>query len=176
MTAVARSKAGSLEGWIALYTKPRQENVAIVNIERQGFEVYCPTIIRTRRHARKVEQVRRPLFPAYVFVRLNEQKFQWRPLLSTHGVQSVVRFRDKLGFMPRGFVEDLRANEIAGNLQQMAAPEVIPGMRVKMMDGPFESLIAEVLSLPEKDRVWLLLDIMGRQVRIQQDIWSIECK
>ena len=94
-------------------------------------------------------------------------------MLSTYGVQSVVRFSNKLGFMPDGFVEDLRNNELAGNLQQLAAPKIKPGMQVKMLDGPFQDIIAKVLSFPEKDRVWLLLDIMGRQVRIQQDIWSV---
>lgn len=173
MSASANQEEIRREGWIALCTKPNQEQTAITNIERQGFEAYCPTIMRTRKHARKVDQVRRPLFPSYVFARLDGQKFQWRPLLSTYGVQSVVRFSNKLGFMPDGLIEDLRDNELAGNLQQLAAPKVRPGMRVKMMEGPFQDIIAKVLSLPEKDRVWLLLDIMGRQVRIQQDIWSI---
>lgn len=176
MNAPASSEEIRQEGWIALCTKPNQEQTAIVNIERQGFEAYCPSIMRTRRHARKVDQVRRPLFPSYVFARLDGKKLQWRPLLSTYGVQSVVRFSNKLGFMPDGLIEDLRDNEHAGNLQQLAAPKIRPGMQVKMMDGPFQDIIAKVLSLPEKDRVWLLLDIMGRQVRIQQDIWSISHK
>lgn len=150
MSASANNEGDRQEGWIALCTKPNQEKTAITNIERQGFEAYCPTIMRTRKHARKVEQVRRPLFSSYVFVRLDGQKFQWRPLLSTYGIRSVVRFNNRLAFMPEGFIEDLRDNELAGNLQHLAAPRVEPGMQVKMMAGPFQNIIAKVLSLPEK--------------------------
>lgn len=173
MNVVTSNQQAQRLGWIALYTRAHQENTAIANIARQGFDAYCPMIARLRRHARKTEEVRRPLFPSYVFVRLDEDRFQWRPLLSTVGVRSVVRFRENLGFMPEGFVEKLRAYEATGRLQQAVAPALEPGTNVKILDGPFENLIATVLSIPEKDRVWLLLDIMGREVRIQQETWSL---
>lgn len=163
-------------GWIALYTKANQEKTAITNIERQGFDAYCPMIERIRKHARKIDMVRRPLFPSYVFVRLDEQKFQWRLLLSTIGVQSVIRFNNRLGFMPDGLIDELREYEEHNILRQKMALKVKPGMKVKMLDGPFQNLIAKVLSLPEKDRVWLLLEIMGSEVRVQHDIWSVTSK
>ena len=173
MSSAEKSEKVRSTGWIALYTKANQEKTAITNIERQGYRAYCPMIERTRKHARKIDKVRRPLFPSYVFARLDEQKFQWRPLLSTIGVQSVIRFNDKLGFMPDGFVEELLSFEEKDKLRAMTAPKFKAGTEVKMLDGPFENLIAKVLSLPEKDRVWLMLDIMGRKVRIQHDVWSI---
>jgi len=176
MSALAENQQMRSTGWIALYTKANQERTALTNIKRQNFSAYCPMIERTRKHARKVEKVRRPLFPSYVFVRLDEQKFQWRPLLSTIGVQSVIRFNDRLGFMPEGFVEELQDFEKKDKLRAMTAPKFMAGMKVKMLDGPFQNLIAKVLSLPEKDRVWLLLDIMGRKVRIQHDVWSVTLK
>jgi transcriptional antiterminator RfaH len=84
-----------------------------------------------------------------------------------------VRFNDRLGFMPEGFVEELRDYEEHNILRQKMALKIKLGMEVKMLDGPFQNLIAKVLALPEKDRVWLLLDIMGREVRVQHDLWSL---
>ncbi len=160
--------------WIALYTKPNQEQLAIENIKRQSYDVYCPMVSKTRRHARKTEMVRRPLFPSYLFVRLNVQCSQWRPLLSTRGVQSLVKFGERLGEVPLGFISDLRAHEDSGVLDQLIQPKVAPGDKVEIMDGPFKNLIAQVVSLPEKDRVWLLLDMMGQSVRISQKVSALE--
>ena len=160
-------------GWIALYTKANQEKTALANVIRQGYDAYCPMIERMRRHARRADKVRRPLFPSYVFVRLEEGRRQWRPLLSTLGVRTVVRFREKLGFLPEGFVEQLRSFEKADQLQQLAAPQFKPGTKVQITEGPFENMLATVLSLSEQDRVWLLIDIMGREARIEHDVWAL---
>jgi len=155
--------------WFALYTKANQESIAIQHIERQSFEVYCPMMTRTRRHARKVEQVKRPLFPSYICVRFSRTRDQWRPLLSTRGVRSLVKFGDSVGLLPEDFVEHLRAHEDAGRLSQFLLPKVEPGDCVTLTEGPFRNFVARVLSAPEKDRVWLLLDVMGRQTRVLQD-------
>ena len=159
--------------WIALYTKANQENIAITHIERQSFETYSPMITHTRRHARRIEQVRRPLFPSYVFVRFSQKGTQWRPLLSTRGVPFLVKFGDKIGLLPEGFVEDLRRYEKSGKLHQAIAPKVKPGDQVTLSAGPFQNCIARVLSLPEKERVWLLLEMMGQQVRVSQSICTL---
>ncbi len=154
--------------WIVLHTKPNQENLALENIKRQAFEVYCPMITVTRRHARRRETVKRPLFPGYVFAKWNTQRQQWRPLLSTRGVQSVVRFGNVPGMLPKEFVRELAASEQSGELDHLISHKFAPGDDVVIQEGPFREVIAKVLSLPENDRVWLLMDMMGRQVRILQ--------
>lgn len=160
----------SEDQWIALYTKVNQEKVAIENLKRQAFDAYCPMMLRTRRHARKVEQVKRPIFPSYVFVHFDGKHRKWRSLLSTRGVQSLVKFGDRIGFLPASMISEMRVYENEGKLQQMIAPHVKPGDKVTLTEGPFKNLIAKVLSLPEKDRIWVLLDMMGQKVRVSQNI------
>ena len=53
--------------WFAVRTKARQEEIAAMHYMRQGFTVYSPKVQSIRRHARKTEQVMRPLFPGYIF-------------------------------------------------------------------------------------------------------------
>lgn len=170
MSKPAKNKPIFPVGWIVIYTKPNQEKTAIINIERQGFKTYCPMIESTRKHTRKNNKISRPLFPSYVFVHLDEKNFRWRPLLSTTGVLSVICFNDRPGFVPRGFVEELQEKAPTGML---IIPQFPINAQVKILDGHFQGLIAKIISLPEKDRIWLLLDIMGRKVRVQQNIWSL---
>lgn len=174
MSAPHQLAPASDTGWLAIYTRPNQEEIAVSNIARQGYDAYCPTIERRRSHARRVELVRRPLFPSYVFARLDANKPQWRRLLSTRGVATVVRFNDRPGFLPHELITQLRSCEQHNRLAEAVAPKFEPGTEVRIVDGPFRDFVARVLSANEKDRVWLLLDIMGQAVRVQYEAWSLE--
>jgi transcriptional antiterminator RfaH len=46
---------------------PHREHVAIENLTRQKFVVYCPMELKRIRHARRTQDVVRPLFPGYIF-------------------------------------------------------------------------------------------------------------
>ena len=60
--------------WAAVNTQPHREQVAHANLERQGFVTYCPVVRRRRSHARRVDEVLRPLFPGYLFVNVSLER------------------------------------------------------------------------------------------------------
>ena len=107
--------------WIVLTTHPHREDFAIENLVRQDYEAYCPMIVKRIKHARRVYDANRPLFPGYIFVERPVQRHLWRPLLSTFGVRSVVCHGETPSLLPAGFVESLRAREIDGAIQK---PEI----------------------------------------------------
>lgn len=167
------NRHSSTSHWITIYTKPKQEGIAMTNIIRQGYDVYCPMVMRRVSHARKVQTVLRPLFPNYIFVKLEQHKQQWRPLLSTKGVTSVVCFDNKPSLLPATLIDQLRSSEAEGNLVESTAPQFKPGDEVNITDGPFKNFIAKTLSVADKDRIWLMLDLMGQSVRTKHETWSI---
>lgn len=67
-------------GWAVINTQPHREHIAVENLQRQDFIPYCPLIRRHLRHARRVTDVLRPLFPGYLFVRVNPDIERWRPI------------------------------------------------------------------------------------------------
>ncbi len=93
--------------WIVASTHPHKERMAVENLSRQGFHAYCPRIRKRVRHARRMQQVLRPLFPSYVFIRLNPHLEQWRSIASTLGVRSLIRFGEKPATLPDQFVAGL---------------------------------------------------------------------
>ena len=103
--------------WIAANTHANAESTAIINLERQQYRCYCPSVMVQRRHARKVETVRRPFFPGYVFVDIESRKGIWRPIMSTVGIRAVVRFGEKLGVVPTGLVQTMQEREAEGDLR-----------------------------------------------------------
>ena len=76
--------------WTLVATPQRKERCARLNLERQGFVVYCPMVPTQIRHARVLSQVLRPLFPGYLFVQICQDAESWRPILSTIGVRALI--------------------------------------------------------------------------------------
>jgi transcriptional antiterminator RfaH len=159
------------DNWIVASTHPHKEQLALDNLARQGFHSYCPRIRRRTRHARRLQVVLRPLFPGYVFIRLNPEKEQWRSIASTFGVRSLIRFGERPGTVPDQFVCGLRSTEAGGAVTIPRARDSYEvGEKVRMREGPFEGLIATVLSANESERITVLMDLLRRSVRVRISI------
>src|SRR5262245_47364025 len=154
--------------WAAVNTHPHRERIALENLERQGFATYCPFIRRRRSHARRVEEVLRPLFPGYVFVNVKPDEACWRPILSTYGVRTLVRCGDRPSLVHARFIAALLAREIDGAIVRPPVPYQI-GQQVQVVAGPCDGLVATILSLDEKGRISVLLDLMSRRVKTDLD-------
>ncbi len=152
--------------WYAVRTQPHSEGRAVKNLENQGFEVFTPRVARSVRHARRREWRLSPLFPGYTFVRLDASHQRWRPVDSTYGVASIIKIGQTPAPLPAGLIERFKAladenGEITGSAETIAV-----GDRVRVMGGAFDNWIGDVLSLPERDRILLLIHMATRDVRL----------
>ena len=153
--------------WIAVATHANAEAQAVQNLKRQGYECYCPHARVLRRHARRSEAVNRPFFPGYLFVRLDLSRDQWRPILYSRGVRTVVQFGEKLGIVPEGVVEGLIARETGGGIKPPPASERLEvGQQVSLRGTLLDDFLCTVESIEAKDRVCVLLDMMQRTVKL----------
>jgi transcriptional antiterminator RfaH len=67
---------------------------------------------------------------------------------------------------PHGVVEALGAMMGADGLLSFSS-RMRPGQKVRVLTGPFADRIGELVHADEKDRVQILLDIMGVQVTVR---------
>ena len=161
-----------MKAWYAVYTKPQQETVAEANLERQGFETYLPWITHPRRRRGKWLDVTEPLFPRYLFTRLDPAGQDIGPIRSTFGVTRLVTFGDRLRAVPDALIESLRtAAHSASGQYCRSRPLFQPGDHVVVLSGPFEGLAGLFQTTSGKDRVAILLDILGTtsQVLLRRD-------
>ena len=152
--------------WIAVNTHPHREHVAIEHLIRQKFAVYCPMELRRIRHARRVQDVTRPLFPGYIFAEVMPNLSRWRPILSTYGVRAMIRIGDQPAYVDDGFIRGLRAREIDGVIAKPLAPYQV-GQQVRLNGGSFDGLIATIIEMDARDRLVLLTSILNQQVRLK---------
>lgn len=156
--------------WYVAQTHPLSEARAESNLRRQGYAVYLPRFAKRRRHARRVEIVPRPLFPRYLFVGFDPEADRWRAIGSTAGVARLICQGDSPCPVPDGVVEAIRAREDAGGMVIMsAAPRFKPGDRVRMLGGVFVDCLGLFEAVADEHRVAILLDLLGRQVRVLVD-------
>jgi transcriptional antiterminator RfaH len=155
--------------WYAVHTHPREEFKALSHLRRQNYQVYLPRYTKTIRHARKSERVIRPFFPRYLFVRLNLAVNGWRAIRSTVGVNDIVCFGEQPAPLPAGVIEALQGRETEGLIELANKNAIKPGENVIVLNGPFAHQLGLCVSVSDNERVAILLDLLGRKVRVLMD-------
>src|ERR1700733_14782647 len=156
--------------WYVVQTQVNCEAKATQNLIRQGYQVYLPRYLKRRRHARKVDFAAKPLFPRYMFVAIDMAAQRWRSVQSTVGVSRLVTNGDSPAVVPEGVVRALRAREDAKGFVKMdARPAFAPGDKVRVLAGAFMDNAGLFNGMADHDRVSILLDLLGRKVRVVLD-------
>ena len=163
-----------MQHWYVVHCRANSERRAETNLLRQKYEVWLPMYHKTRRHARRVETVLRPLFPRYLFVRLDLSSEPWRPILSTFGVHTIVSGAD--GPLPIGddVVAALQARAGEGGVFDIARSVIKFGDQVRVQGGPMADLEGIFEAELDSDRVMILLKLMGREVRVSVSGGDVE--
>ena len=161
--------------WYAAYTQPHGEAKALEHLARQGYSAYLPRYRRWVRHARQRRLVSRPLFPRYVFVGLDRESQRWRPIRSTVGVLGVVSSGEEPVAVPHEIIDALRRREREGGFDALSpAQSLRTGDAVRVIDGPFQDLVGRLLGVADHERVFVLLDVLGRSVRASVATLAVE--
>ena len=160
-------KTESLSRWYVVQTHINSEAKAASNLVRQGFGVYFPRYLKRRSHARKVDTVARPLFPRYLFVAIDLATQRWRSIQSTIGVSHLVSWRDSPASVSDDVVGALKQREDeAGFVRLERRVNFSPGDTVRLLEGAFTDSLALVEGINDRERVAILLDFLGRKVRV----------
>ena len=156
--------------WYVVQTQVNGETKAEQNLLRQGYQIYLPRYLKRRRHARKVDFVAKPLFPRYLFVAIDMATQRWRSIQSTSGVSHLVANGDEPAAVPEGVVRALKVREdVKGFVKLDAAPAFAPGDKVRVLGGAFMDNAGLFNGMADRDRVSILLEMLGRQVRVVLD-------
>ena len=152
--------------WYVVHCRVNSEQRAEINLQRQDYEVWLPMYHKTRRHARRVETVLRPLFPRYLFVRLDLSSQSWRPILSTFGVHNIIADGDGPLAIGDDIIAALRERADSEGVFEIARSAFKPGEEVRVQGGPMANLEGIFQAELDSDRVLILLKLMGREVRV----------
>jgi len=156
--------------WYVVQTQVNGEARAAENLRRQGFEIYLPLYLKRRCHARRTDFTAKPLFPRYMFVAIDVTTQRWRSVQSTFGVAGLLTNGDKPMTVPESVIPALKAREDAkGFVKMNPLSPFAPGDKVRVLAGAFMENAGLFDGMADHDRVYILLELLGRKVRVQLD-------
>jgi transcriptional antiterminator RfaH len=147
-----------MRNWYLIKTKPRQENIAIKNLENQEYSIYCPIVKINNKHV--------ILFPGYIFIHLDQKTDNWAPIRSTKGVLNFIRFGVIFAQVPDTVIEFIKANQLITKEKLKNLNTFKSGDKVQITDGVFKNCVAIFKSFKADNRVILLMNILGQQQAI----------
>lgn len=166
---------GSLR-WFVAQTKPRQEPRVIreLRIRTNGIEPFLPRIEVTRHHAGRRWTGLEPLFPGYLFVRMQATWQEFAAVRWIPGVHRLLGDGDRPIEVPDPLIETIQARLAPLGFVRIGFT-LEPGARVRILRGPFTGLEG-ILERPtsRQDRVRVLLQILGTVVPVEIDPLDLE--
>lgn len=153
--------------WYVVQTQANAEMKAVAHLQRQGFATYLPRYLKRRRHARRIDTVAAALFPRYLFVEIDMGVQRWRSIAATIGVSRLVCNGDWPAPVPENVIASLRSREdAAGFVKLDQRAKFKTGDKVRVMEGAFLDCLGIFDGMPDHERVTILLDLLGRKVRV----------
>jgi transcriptional antiterminator RfaH len=152
--------------WYILQHKHNAHHKAVKNLNQQGFKTFLPLYFETLHKANRITKVKKPLFPGYMFIKFDRINCQWGKINNTYGVSRLITFDSNLKCVPTELIDNLMKRcDFSGVL----LPKKIykSGDKVKVLEGPFANFFATVERYETEQRIWILMDLLGRKTKIQ---------
>ena len=154
--------------WFLAQLKPNCALIAQKNLKRQGFKTFLPLEETTGQRRGKFVTTTRPLFPGYMFVAFDVTRGLWRAVNSTYGIARLVSLGQGPTSVPAALVEGLmkRCDEDG----MLRPSEIEPGDQVVLTKGAFANFTAKVEQIAQDRRIWVLMEILGGQTRVDVNV------
>ncbi len=157
--------------WFAAYTSSRHEKRVALHFAERKIEAFLPLYATRHRWKNRCEvTVELPLFPNYVFVRMDGR--ERARVLEVPGVLSLVGAARIPAPLPDFEIEALR-NGVEGRKIE-PHPYLVIGERVRITAGPMTGMEGVLLRKKNNFRVVLALDVIMRSVAVEVDAGDLE--
>ena len=159
--------------WFCLRSHPKHEHIAAAQLRQiPGVEVFNPQLQLERLTRRGRMRSTESLFVNYLFARFDLETMLER-VRHTPSVKTVVQFGGRVATVPDEVIQDLQQT-MAQNADTVFTDTPVEGDEAEIGLGPFhgeKGIVTRVL--PARERVQLLLDVMGRSLPAEVNLSSI---
>jgi transcription antitermination factor NusG len=148
--------------WGLARTPHGRERFAKLNIEKGGNRTFVPRVHDANRGAKLF-----PLFPGYVFVLIEEER--WLHLQFTPGVIGVVKNMGRIARVQEFAIEQLLREQGEDGYIELAPVRWHPDTddTIKIKEGVFKDHLARYIGLDPENRIRAVLDFMGKEVELK---------
>ena len=152
--------------WFAIQARTSREKITKLFLENRGFDCFLPLAKASHRWSDRVKQFELPLFPGYLFCRMNPQ--DRLPVLQAPGVIQIVG----VGKMPLPVAEEeIEAIQLASasGLATMPWPYMQVGNVARIEGGPLRGLTGVIVKIKSGMKLVLSVSLLQRSVAVEID-------
>jgi transcription antitermination factor NusG len=157
--------------WYAVFTKSRCEKVVQKMLLAKKVETFLPINHYTRKYARKIKQIEKPLINGYVFVRIIKEEYV--KVLETEHVVSFLKFGKDIISIPDDEINILRqivGEDIELNIETKSLKV---GDTVEIIKGNLYGMKGTLQSMDGKNRINISLETLGFDIVFNIDTKSV---
>lgn len=152
--------------WFALRVKPHAERSLYATLRSNGVDALLPLYPDRRQWSDRIKTLNLPLFPGYVFCRL-QSSFPLK-LVTLPGVIGFVQFGDGPAPIPDREIQNLlRILDSGRRLRPLAL--IHQGQVVRVVSGPLTGLTGPVLRIKDDHCLVVSVEILQRSVAVTLD-------
>lgn len=166
--------------WFACRTEPRAEKLADKGLERLRFEHYLPVIHRLQTWSDRKKWVSLPLFPGYIFVRVNlSQAYMKRRLLEAPKIVNLVQKESIPLPVPDKVLQSVRILAMEWNDEFELRSKNLEdyfrvGESVRIVSGPLKGVIGVIQKRTNYPRVMVYIEAIGQGIVFDVDMNNLE--
>jgi transcriptional antiterminator RfaH len=159
--------------WACLRTHPKHEHIAAAQLSHiPGVEVFNPQLRLERQTRRGRMRSTESIFVNYLFARFVIETGLER-VRYTPSVKTVLQFGERIATIPGPVIEELRQT-LLENADTVFTDAPSEGDEAEISRGPFQGEKGIILRvLPARERVEILLDVLGRPLPTEFRLSSI---
>ena len=150
--------------WYLLQTKPNAYLRAFENLQNQGFDVFCPLIIKTTKKRNKFINQTVPLFQGYIFMGARSEPIPWPSINGTRGISKAVTLDGTYKPVNNKIITGLKQRCNKNSIIQKI-DDIEQGDRVKIERGPFADFICNVDQIADNRRAWVLINLLQKKTK-----------
>jgi transcription antitermination factor NusG len=153
-----------LPPWFALRVRPNYEKPVAVALRGKGFQEFLPLVHCRRQWSDRVKMMDLPLFPGYLFCRLNlEQRI---PLLTTPGFLYLVGVGKNPEPVDESEIEAIQS-VLRSGLPVAPWPSLMVGQKVRLKHGPLRGLEGVLTRIANQHRIYVAVTLLKRSISVE---------
>jgi transcription antitermination factor NusG len=154
-------KEMSEKAWFALYTKSRSEFKAAEQLQAIGIQYYLPVVAKWKKWSDRKKKIIEPILKGYIFILADERERKLS--LEPSSVVRCVFDNGRPAKIPEWQIENLK-KMLSKESDFLIQDGLIPGVKVKIREGPFEGIIGVVHESDNGKTIAVSIDLLRRSV------------
>ena len=155
----------TLTPWYAVRVKPNYEKPVAAALRGKGLEEFLPLFRSKRKWSDRVKVMDLPLFPGYVFCRVNLDARM--PLITTPGFLYIVGVGKNPEPVDESEIQAIQSVLRAG-VGVAPWPSLVVGQKVQLKQGPLRGLVGVLTKIAANQiRMYVSLTLLKRSISVE---------